>query len=78
MGSSEDKQGPTACGMGMLREEMEALKALPWSDTDALAAARRGQEAQTSSESQQPPDREAGSSSWGGGHGYEGLTQGTE
>lgn len=35
-GRSEDKQEPTACGMEMLREGMEALKALPWSDTDAL------------------------------------------
>lgn len=79
---SEDKQEPIACGMGMLREGMETLKAFPWSNADALGAARRGQEAQTvaqtSSESQQPPDREAGSSSWGGGHGYEGPTQGTE
>lgn len=64
--------------MGMLREGMEALKALPWSDADASGAARRGQEAQTtaqtSSESQQPPDREPGSSSRGGGRGYEGPT----
>lgn len=54
---------------------MEALKALPWSSADALGAARRGQEAQTSSESQQPPDREPESSSWGGS---EGPRQGTE